>query len=40
MQGIFKTEDVIKNDPGSVACPANTINVMSVFPWRSKLAQP
>ncbi|SLM34720.1 hypothetical protein LPUS_03645 [Lasallia pustulata] len=28
VQGIFKTADVVKNDPGSVACPANTIDVM------------
>ncbi|KAL8952212.1 MAG: hypothetical protein Q9222_001867 [Ikaeria aurantiellina] len=25
--GIFKTADVVKNDPESVACPANTIDV-------------
>ena len=29
MQGIFKTSDVVKNDPESLACPADTINVMS-----------
>ncbi|KAL8710221.1 MAG: hypothetical protein Q9220_005152 [cf. Caloplaca sp. 1 TL-2023] len=27
VQGIFKTADVVKNDPESVACPANTIDV-------------
>ena len=29
IQGIFKTADVVKNDPGSVACPINSIDVMS-----------
>ena len=29
IQGIFKTADVIKNDPESVACPVNSIDVMS-----------
>ncbi|MCJ1459296.1 hypothetical protein MMC28_009673 [Mycoblastus sanguinarius] len=28
IQGIFKTSDVVKNDPDSVACPAGTIDVM------------
>ncbi|KAL9101031.1 MAG: hypothetical protein Q9163_003673 [Psora crenata] len=28
VQGIFKTADVVKNDPDSVACPPNTIDVM------------
>lgn len=30
IQGIFKTADVVKNDPSSVACPADTIDVMSI----------
>lgn len=29
IQGIFKTADVVKNDPESVACPAGSIDVMS-----------
>ena len=29
IQGIFKTADVVKNDPESVACPAGTVDVMS-----------
>ncbi len=29
IQGIFKTADVVKNDPSSLACPADTIDVMS-----------
>ena len=29
IQGIFKTADVIKNDPDSVACPLHSIDVMS-----------
>ncbi|KAL8812153.1 MAG: hypothetical protein Q9200_001233, partial [Gallowayella weberi] len=29
VQGIFKTSDVVKNDPDSLACPANTIDVIS-----------
>ena len=29
VQGIFKTSDVVKNDPESLACPANTFNIMS-----------
>lgn len=29
VQGIFKTSDVIKNDRESLACPANTVNLMS-----------
>lgn len=29
VQGIFKTSDVVKNDPSSVACPAGSIDVMS-----------
>lgn len=29
IQGIFKTADVVKNDPDSVACPINSIDVMS-----------
>ena len=38
VQGIFKTADVVKNDPESVACPINSIDVMSKldllsFPW-------
>ncbi|KAL8965080.1 MAG: hypothetical protein Q9183_004040 [Haloplaca sp. 2 TL-2023] len=28
VQGIFKTSDVAKNDPESLACPANTIDVI------------
>ncbi|CAD6585535.1 MAG: hypothetical protein ASARMPRED_002185 [Alectoria sarmentosa] len=28
IQGIFKTADVVKNDPDSVACPAHSIDVM------------
>ncbi|KAL8772063.1 MAG: hypothetical protein Q9209_002729 [Squamulea sp. 1 TL-2023] len=28
VQGIFKTGDVVKNDPESLACPANTIDVI------------
>lgn len=28
IQGIFKTADVVKNDPESLACPANTIDVI------------
>lgn len=32
MQGIFKTSDVVKNDPDSVACPANSVDVMSMVP--------
>ncbi|MCJ1268737.1 hypothetical protein MMC22_008625 [Lobaria immixta] len=28
VQGIFKTSDVFKNDPSSLACPANTVDVM------------
>ncbi|KAG8534278.1 uncharacterized protein KY384_001122 [Bacidia gigantensis] len=28
IQGIFKTADVVKNDPDSVVCPPNTIEVM------------
>ncbi|KAL9006676.1 MAG: hypothetical protein Q9188_000550 [Gyalolechia gomerana] len=28
VQGIFKTADVVKNDPESLACPANTIDVI------------
>lgn len=29
IQGIFKTADVVDNDPESVACPINSIDVMS-----------
>ena len=29
IQGIFKTADVVKNDPDSVACPIDSIDVMS-----------
>ncbi len=29
MQGIFKTADVVKNDPTSVACKPGTVDVMS-----------
>ena len=29
IQGIFKTADIIKNDPSSIACPSNTIDLMS-----------
>jgi len=32
IQGIFKTADVVKNDPDSLACPAKTIDVMSMYP--------
>ena len=31
IQGIFKTADVVKNDPDSLACPAGSIDVMSEF---------
>jgi hypothetical protein len=31
IQGIFKTADVVKNDPTSLFCPADTIDVMSMF---------
>jgi hypothetical protein len=30
VQGIFKTADVMKNDPDSVACKPGSIDVMSV----------
>lgn len=30
VQGIFKTSDVVKNDPDSMACPANTIELLSM----------
>lgn len=30
VQGIFKTSDVVQNDPESLACPADTINLMSM----------
>ena len=29
VQGIYKTSDVVKNDPESLACPANTVNLLS-----------
>lgn len=29
VQGIFRTADVLKNDPDSLACPASTVDVMS-----------
>ena len=29
IQGIFKTADVVKNDPSSLMCDAGTIDVMS-----------
>lgn len=29
IQGIFRTSDVMLNDPDSLACPAGTVNVMS-----------
>ena len=29
VQGIYKTADVVKHDPSSIACPANTVDVMS-----------
>ena len=29
IQGIFKTADVVKNDPDSLACPIDSIDVMS-----------
>ena len=32
VQGIFKTADVIENDPTSISCPADTTNIMSEFP--------
>ena len=32
VQGIFKTADVEKNDPSSLACPLGRINVFSKFP--------
>ncbi|KAI9879897.1 MAG: hypothetical protein M1830_006564 [Pleopsidium flavum] len=32
IQGIFKTSDVVKNDPTSVACKPGTIDVMSTTP--------
>ncbi|MCJ1418925.1 hypothetical protein MMC32_005276 [Xylographa parallela] len=28
IQGIFKTADVVKNDPSSLSCPADTVDVM------------
>ncbi|MCJ1319149.1 hypothetical protein MMC15_004482 [Xylographa vitiligo] len=28
IQGIFKTADVVKNDPSSLSCPASTVDVM------------
>ena len=31
IQGIFKTADVVKNDPSSVACPAGSMDVMSEY---------
>lgn len=31
VQGIYKTSDVVKNDPDSMACPANTIEVISTY---------
>lgn len=39
VQGIFKTSDVVKNDPDSIACPPNTIELLSTSPlcgyaWR------
>lgn len=29
VQGIYKTSDVVKNDPDSVACPVDTIELLS-----------
>ncbi len=29
VQGIFKTADVVKNDPSSLECDAETVDVMS-----------
>ena len=29
VQGIFKTADVVKNDPDSLSCPTGTVDVMS-----------
>lgn len=31
VQGIYKTKDVEKHDPGSLKCPRETINVQSRF---------
>lgn len=35
VQGIFKTGDVVKNDPDSVACPKGTFDVTSEYPTSS-----
>lgn len=32
VQGIYKTKDVIKNDPGSLACSATAVDVISFSP--------
>ena len=34
IQGIFKTADVVKNDPSSLFCPASSIDVLSES-WKS-----
>lgn len=31
IQGIYKTSDVVKHDPDSLACPAGTFDVISKF---------
>lgn len=33
VQGIYKTSDVEKNDPSSLACGLGKINLFSVFPF-------
>ena len=32
IQGIFKTADVVKNDPSSLSRPPETVDVMSKYP--------
>lgn len=32
VQGIYKTKDVIKNDPSSLACSATAVDVISFSP--------
>jgi hypothetical protein len=34
VQGIFKSADVVKNDPDSVACKPGSVDVMSMFPFK------
>ena len=36
VQGIYKTTDVLKNDPSSLACPADQVDVMS----KSRISSP